>query len=128
MQNYQFMLFIFSSFSICIFMLLAGCFLGSYNVSRKKNIPFESGITSYGDTNIRFSIKFYLLAVLFVLFDVEALYIYTWSISIRKIGWMGFFEIFIFIVMLILSLVYLVKENVFSWTPKKSNNIINNIF
>nr|WP_261978188.1 NADH-quinone oxidoreductase subunit A [Buchnera aphidicola] len=121
-EIYYFLFFILCSFLVCGFMLLGGWLLGPRTISRNKNIPFESGIISYGNTNLRFSIKFYLLAVLFVIFDIESLYLYTWVINIKKIGWLGFFEILLFIFILLLTLIYLVKQKIFNWIPKKSIN------
>ncbi|WP_261978907.1 NADH-quinone oxidoreductase subunit A [Buchnera aphidicola] len=100
---------------MCGMMLLGGWLLGQRGVSRGKNIPFESGINSYGDANVRWVIKFYLLGVFFVIFDVESLYLYTWIINIKNIGWFGFFEISLFIFTIFLALFYLLKENVFNW-------------
>ena len=125
MYNYSFIFFIFSAFLICILMLVLGRYLGSYTLSKYKHIPFESGVIAYGNTKLRFSIQFYLLAVFFVLFDVEILYIYTWVINIKRIGWIGFIEIFIFIFILLLSIIYLLKNKIFNWIPKKSINYIN---
>ncbi|MBZ2279957.1 NADH-quinone oxidoreductase subunit A, partial [Buchnera aphidicola] len=74
--------------------------------------PFESGIVSVGDTYLNFSVKFYLIAIFFVIFDVESLYLYAWSISIRELGWIGFIEATIFIGSLLVGLLYLVKVQV----------------
>lgn len=57
-----------------------------------KNVPFESGIDSVGSARLRLSAKFYLVAMFFVIFDVEALYLFAWSTSIRESGWVGFVE------------------------------------
>ncbi|AKC31990.1 NADH-quinone oxidoreductase subunit A [Candidatus Pantoea carbekii] len=116
-QNWAFISFIVGSFSLCIFMLIAGWLLGGRATGRYKNTPFESGIKSLGDTHIRFSAKFYLVAMFFVIFDVETLFLYAWAISIREIGWTGFFEGLIFILVLLASLVYLVRIGALNWTP-----------
>lgn len=123
LQIFRFIIFIFFSFLICLIMLLGGWLLGGRSISRSKNIPFESGVISYGSTNLRFSIQFYLLSILFVIFDIESLYLYTWSVNIKIIGWLGFFEVFIFILTLLLSLIYIINEKIFEWGVKK-NNII----
>ncbi|WP_367675971.1 NADH-quinone oxidoreductase subunit A [Buchnera aphidicola] len=111
-------MFIIFSFSICSIMLLGGYLLGSRSVSRNKHTPFESGVIPFGDTNLRFSIKFYLVAVFFVIFDVEVLYLYAWVINIKNIGWIGFGEVLIFIFMLLLSLMYLIVNQALNWSPK----------
>lgn len=99
-------------------MLLCGHFLGGRSYSRFKNIPFESGIVSIGNARMRFSVKFYLIAMIFVIFDVEGIYLYIWSISIRESGWLGFSEIFIFIFVLLTSLIYLIRTKSFDWNHK----------
>ncbi|WP_367674539.1 NADH-quinone oxidoreductase subunit A [Buchnera aphidicola] len=120
---FRFIIFIFFSFLICFIMLLGGWLLGGRSISRSKNIPFESGAIAYGSANLRFSIQFYLLSILFVIFDIESLYLYTWSVNIKIIGWLGFCEVFIFIFTLLLSLIYIINEKIFEWGVKK-NNII----
>ncbi|CAL4042309.1 NADH-quinone oxidoreductase subunit A [Buchnera aphidicola (Takecallis arundicolens)] len=117
-EIYSFIFFILSAFIICSLMLIGGWLLGPRSFSRNKNIPFESGIISYGSTSLKWVIKFYLLAVFFVIFDVETLYLYAWIINVKDIGWCGFFEILIFVLTLLLTLFYLVKENIFFWIPK----------
>lgn len=106
---------------LCCIMLCCGYFLGSRSSSYNKNIPFESGIASSGNARVRFSIKFYLIAMIFVIFDVEGVYIYIWSISVREIGWIGLIEISIFIFVLLSSLVYLLRIGVFNWTIRTTN-------
>lgn len=66
--------------------------LGGRARARSKNVPFESGIDSVGSARLRLSAKFYLVAMFFVIFDVEALYLFAWSTSIRESGWVGFVE------------------------------------
>ncbi|WP_345775032.1 NADH-quinone oxidoreductase subunit A [Buchnera aphidicola] len=120
-QSYNFLIFIIFSFSICGIMLLGGWLLGGRTISRNKHTPFESGIVPYGDTNLRFFIKFYLVSVFFVVFDVEILYLYAWAINLKSLGWIGFFEILIFIFILLLSLMYLIKNRVLSESAKVYN-------
>lgn len=67
-------------------MLVGGWYLGGRARARSKNTPFESGIDSVGSARLRLSAKFYLVAMFFVIFDVEALYLYAWSTSIRESG------------------------------------------
>ncbi|WHL25316.1 MAG: NADH-quinone oxidoreductase subunit A [Candidatus Blochmannia vicinus] len=99
-------------------MLLCGYFLGGRSDLHIKNVPFESGIESVGNARIRFSVKFYLIAMVFVIFDIEGIYVYAWAVAIRDVGWMGFSEIFIFIFVLLASLIYLVRIGMFDWTKQ----------
>ncbi|QCI16987.1 NADH-quinone oxidoreductase subunit A [Buchnera aphidicola (Aphis helianthi)] len=114
----SFFCFIFFSLIFCLFMLFTSSLLGGKSSSRYKHTPFESGIAPVGDTYLHFSIKFYLVAMFFVIFDVEALYLYIWSISIVESGWIGFIEAFIFILFLLLSLFYLIRIKALNWTHK----------
>src|SRR3546814_5063317 len=81
--------------------------LGGRDWGRAKDEPFESGVVGEGGARLRFSAKFYLVAMFFVIFDVEALFLYAWAVSVREAGWAGFIEAFIFIFILGASLVYL---------------------
>lgn len=108
------------SFALCSFMLLLSKYLGGLSQSREKHIPFESGINSLGTARIRFPVKFYLVAMLFVIFDVEALYIYAWSVSIRENGWHGLLEMSIFIFVLLIGLFYLFRVKALDWIPEKN--------
>lgn len=80
--------------------------------------PFESGIAPVGDARIRFSAKFYLVAVMFVIFDLEVAYIFGWAIGFRATGWTGFVEAAIFIGVLLAALVYLVRVGALDWAPQ----------
>lgn len=100
---------------LCCIMLCCGYFLGNRSNSDNKNFPFESGIASVGNARTRFPVKFYLIAMIFVIFDVEGIYVYMWSISVQNIGWIGCGEITIFIFVLLVSLIYLMRVGVFDW-------------
>ncbi len=82
-------------------------FLGERHRERTTGQPFESGIKVTGSARVRFDVKFYLIAVFFVVFDLEALFIFSWAVSFREVGWMGYFEILVFIGVLLAGLVYL---------------------
>lgn len=111
---------------VCVFMLLCGYFLGGRSYSRFKNVPFESGISSVGSARIKFSVKFYLVAAVFVIFDAEGMYLYIWSVSIRETGWVGFVEICIFILILLISLMYALRLGLFDWIRRPDRYLINN--
>lgn len=80
--------------------------------------PFESGIVSVGGARFRLSAKFYLVAVLFVIFDLEAVYILAWAVVARESGWAGYFEIMIFVMILLAALIYLWRVGALDWAPK----------
>lgn len=123
-HHWAFIVFIVIAFGLCAFMLTGGWLLGGRARARHKDTPFESGIESVGDTHIRLSAKFYLVAMFFVIFDVEALYLYAWSTSIRESGWVGFVEAAIFILVLLAGLVYLVRIGALDWAPARRRVVV----
>ncbi|MCS5873136.1 NADH-quinone oxidoreductase subunit A [Klebsiella pneumoniae subsp. pneumoniae] len=107
-------------------MLVGGWYLGGRARARSKNTPFESGSTPSVRPAYVFLRSFYLVAMFFVIFDVEALYLYAWSTSIRESGWVGFVEAAIFILVLLAGLVYLVRIGALDWTPARSRRTLVN--
>lgn len=119
-HHWAFAVFFIVAIGLCCLMLLGGWLLGGRAQARHKNTPFESGIDSVGTARLRLSAKFYLVAMFFVIFDVEALYLFAWSTSILESGWIGFAEAAIFILVLLAGLVYLVRTGALDWTPAAS--------
>jgi NADH-quinone oxidoreductase subunit A len=95
--------------------------LGQRHVGRVTNEPYESGMPIDGAVGLRFSVKFYLVAMFFVIFDVEALFIFAWAVSARALGWPGYIEILIFIGILLAALFYLSKLDAFAWGTSKGS-------
>jgi NADH-quinone oxidoreductase subunit A len=89
--------------------------LGERHREKQTNEPYESGIMSTGTARVRFDVKFYLVAMFFVIFDLEAVFIFAWAVSIREAGWTGFTEMLIFIGVLIVALVYVWKLGALEW-------------
>lgn len=92
--------------------------LGQRHRERATGLPYESGVASTGTARIRFDIKFYLVAMFFVIFDVEAVFIFSWAIALREAGWTGYFEILIFVGVLLAVLVYLARVGALDWGPR----------
>ena len=81
----------------------------------EKLLPYESGINPKGEPRTRFAIRFYIVAMLFVVFDVEAIFIYPWAVVFDKIGIYAFIEMVIFIVILLIGYIYAWKKDAFVW-------------
>lgn len=83
--------------------------------------PFESGIVHIGSGRLRIPVRFYLLAVMFVIFDLEAVYIFAWAVAAREAGWAGYVEMLVFIGVLAAALVYLWRVGALDWhrVPEK---------
>lgn len=97
--------------------------IGERHTAPDKDDPFESGIASVGDARIRFSAKFYLVAMFFLIFDLEAVFIFTWAIAFRQAGWAGYIEIMIFIGVLLAALGYLWRVGALSWAPEATASV-----
>ena len=82
--------------------------------SVEKNMPFECGSESTGG-NLRLSVKFYLTAILFVVFDIEAVFVYPWAIHFRELGWLGLFSMIGFLAVLVVGLAYVWKKGALEW-------------
>jgi len=89
--------------------------LGERHREKQTDEPYESGIVSTGTARVRFDIKFYLIAMFFVIFDLEAAFIYVWAVSLRETGWAGYGEMLLFIGVLAAALVYLWKLGALEW-------------
>ena len=83
--------------------------------SPSKNSPYESGVDPVGDARQRFHVRFYLVGVLFILFDIEAVFLYPWAVSFRQLGLYGLVEMVLFIVILFVGYLYLLKKRALEW-------------
>ncbi|TXH03120.1 MAG: NADH-quinone oxidoreductase subunit A [Nevskiaceae bacterium] len=97
--------------------------LGGREWGRAKNEPFESGVVSVGSARMRLSAKFYMVAMFFVIFDVEALFLYAWAVSVKEAGWAGYIEAVVFIAVLAISLVYLWRIGALEWAPESRKRL-----
>lgn len=80
--------------------------LGQRHKERATDEPYEGGILSAGSARIRFSSQFYLVAMLFVIFDVETVFIFSWAIAFRELGWYGYAGVMVFLILLLVVLIY----------------------
>ena len=117
-HNWAFAVFLLGVFGLIAFMLGVSSLLGSKAWGRSKNEPFESGMLPTGSARLRLSAKFYLVSMLFVIFDVEALYLFAWAVSVRESGWAGLIEATVFIAILLAGLVYLWRIGALDWAPQ----------
>jgi len=101
--------------TIVIVMLGLSFFLGQRINRKYKNTPFESGIISVGSAQFRMSVDFYLTAILFIIFDLEVVFLFAWAVSIREAGWLGFIEISVFSFILVIALIYLWRIGALDW-------------
>jgi NADH-quinone oxidoreductase subunit A len=89
--------------------------LGTKKMTPEKAIPYEAGSDSTGANHIRLSVKFYLTAILFVVFDIEAVFLFPWASIFRQLGWNGLVEMTMFILILAVTLIYAWKKGALEW-------------
>ncbi len=95
--------------------VLLSWIIGYRKPTRAKLSPYECGMTPVGDARERFSVKFYLVAMLFILFDVEAVFLYPWAIILKELKLFGFFEMLVYIVIVLVGFFYVWKKGVLDW-------------
>ena len=95
--------------------MIATHMLGPKRKTKDKLTPFESGIEVIGNARKPFSIKYFLVAILFVLFDVEVIFMYPWAVNFREMGMEGLIEMFIFMGTLLLGFIYIIKKKALDW-------------
>ena len=101
--------------TVAVAMFVLTSVLGPKNPTPEKMIPYECGSETTGGRFVKPSVKFYLTAILFVVFDIEAVLIYPWAIQFRSLGWLGFATMASFITLLIVALVYVWKKGALEW-------------
>jgi NADH-quinone oxidoreductase subunit A len=92
-------------------------FLGGRHQDRATHEPYEGGILSTGSARLRFSSQFYLIAMLFVIFDVETIFIVSWAIAFEELGWYGYVGVLVFILLLVVVLVYEWRNGALDFGP-----------
>lgn len=103
---WPFIIYVVLSIVIVAGMIGVSYFIGQRAKDHSQNDPYESGIETTGSARLRFPSKFYLIAMFFVLFDIESVFIITWAISFRELGWPGYLGILVFIGILVVVLIY----------------------
>ena len=97
-------------------LLTVSYLLGQRVRNRVKDMPYESGIVPTGDARHRFSVKFYLVGMLFILFDIEAIFLYPWVVVYREIGMPAFFEMLVFVILILSGFFYIWKKGALDWS------------
>ena len=115
--NWSAIAFILAAIGLVVFMLVVPRLLGGRSQGTQKEEIFEAGVVGAGNARIRLSAKFYLVAIFFVIFDLEALYLYAYAVSVRETGWLGYATAATFIVDLLIGLVYALSLGALSWAP-----------
>ena len=95
--------------------IIGSNFLGPKRHSKNKDKNFECGIESFGNARIPFSVKYFLVAILFVLFDVEVIFLYPWAVNFKELGYEGMIKMVIFMSLLLVGFFYIIKKKALEW-------------
>ena len=99
--------------------ILLSHLFGPRKPSPEKSAPYECGMPAVGDARERMSVKFYLVAMIFLLFDIEVAFLYPWAMALRDLGWTGFVQVVLFMVLLLTGYVYVWRKGALDWGNEK---------
>src|SRR5512135_1271348 len=100
---------------VCLLIMLLGVIMGPRSKSLRKSSAYESGMMPIGPGTRRMTVRFYLIAVLFILFDVEVIFFYPWAVNFRALGLFGFVEMLVFVGILLVGYIYVWRKGAFEW-------------
>jgi len=103
------------SAALAVALILIGTLFGPRRSNPRKSQPYESGVVPFGQAQRRFPVHFYLIAVLFILFDVEIIFLFPWAVMFKALGLFGLIEMVIFIAILVVGYVYIWKKGALEW-------------
>jgi NADH-quinone oxidoreductase subunit A len=106
-------------------LLFLSSWLGQQKIGREKSRAYESGIIPTGTARLRYPVPFYLVAIFFLLFDVEGAFIFSWAVAWEQLGWEGWLQISFFIILLLIGLAYVWRKGGLEWGPTPRKNAEN---
>src|SRR5580692_4850439 len=106
------------AFGIAFALVAISMALGKHAKSPLKDTPYESGMAPIGSASERFSVKFYLVGMIFILFDIEAVFLYPWAVVYRQLKLFGFFEMAVFVALILVGFFYVYKKGALDWSVK----------
>jgi NADH-quinone oxidoreductase subunit A len=104
--------------------VLLSWFVGRHKPNKAKMSPYECGMQPTGEARRHFSVKFYLVAMMFILFDVEAVFLYPWAILLRELKVFGLYEMFVYLGVVLVGFVYIWKKGVLDWSKAKERETL----
>jgi NADH-quinone oxidoreductase subunit A len=108
-------IFFMMTIAIGVTMLFAQKLIQPSNPNPVKSMPYESGMPPIGEANQRYTVRYYVVAMLFVVFDIEAVFFYPWAVAFNAIGWYGLVEMVFFIVLLLVAYIYAWRKGALDW-------------
>jgi len=108
-------LFILVGLGVGIAPQVIGYILGPNRPNEAKNSPYECGFEAFGDARMKFDVRYYLVAILFILFDLEIAFLFPWAVSLKEIGPLGFWSVMVFLGVLVVGFIYEWKKGALDW-------------
>jgi NADH-quinone oxidoreductase subunit A len=116
LENYfPILLFIFVGFGVGVGPMIIGALAGPHRPDSEKNSPYECGFEAFEDARMKFDVRYYLVAILFILFDLEIAFLFPWAIVLGEIGLFGFFSMMIFLGILVVGFIYEWMKGALEW-------------
>jgi len=109
------LLFIIIGVGLGLLLMTIGRVLGPNNPDPDKLSPYECGFEAFEDARMKFDVRYYLIAILFILFDLETAFLFPWGVALREIGWPGFFSMGVFLLEFLVGFVYIWKKGALDW-------------
>ena len=114
-EYFPVLLFILVGLAIGVLPMGLGALLGVHRPDPEKNSPYECGFEAFEDARMRFDVRYYLLAILFIIFDLEVAFLFPWAISLGAIGMVGFWSMIVFLAILTIGFIYEWKKGALEW-------------
>jgi NADH-quinone oxidoreductase subunit A len=106
-----------------LFSVVLSNLLGPRHPTAEKSAPYECGMPAVGDARERQSVKFYLVAMIFLLFDIEVAFLYPWAMALRELGWNGFVQVLLFMALLLAGYLYVWRKGALDWGNEKKTDV-----
>lgn len=114
-QYFPILVFIGIVLALGVALLMANRLIAMRKPDAAKLAPYECGFDAFEDARLPFDVRFYLVAILFILFDLETAFLFPWAVALRKIGWFGFFSMMVFLGILVVGFIYEWKKGAIEW-------------
>lgn len=117
MPLWPFLLYSGAVIALVVAMVGVSYLLGEHHAEPATGQPYEGGVLTTGSARVRLTAPFYLVAVFFLIFDLEAVFLFAWAVAARALGWAGYAEVALFVAVLVAALVYLWRDGALDWRP-----------
>jgi NADH-quinone oxidoreductase subunit A len=112
---YPILFLVFFAVFLAVMLVLMSALIGRRTRMGKKGIPYECGLEPVGSTKDPIPVKFYMVAILFILFDIEVIFLYPWAVISRSLGWFGFVEMLVFVLIILVGYFYILGKGALKW-------------